>query len=321
MRYSCIIAAVLLASAAPAVGQVSIGIGLPHVSIGMNVPMYPELVRVPNYPVYYAPQMQANFFFYDGMYWVYENNDWYASSWYNGPWSMVGPQYVPIYILRVPVRYYRHPPTYFRGWTRDDPPRWGQHWGREWDQQRSGWDRWDRNSAPRPAPLPDYQRQYSGNRYPQAHQQPVIHEQNYRYQPRDPEVRREYQQHSEQQRKAPESRPTEPSKQQSQDRDKQQAQQQQSQDRQQQQQKQQAQQQQSRDREQQQKQQAQQQQSRDREQQQKQQAQQQQQQPPSASGQEKGAQSAQGSDKAKGKGKPKPNDTEGEQQPNAGGHP
>ena len=48
-------------------GQVSVGIALPGVSIGINVPVYPELVRVPGYPVYYAPQLGANFFFYDGM--------------------------------------------------------------------------------------------------------------------------------------------------------------------------------------------------------------------------------------------------------------
>ncbi len=41
------------------------------VSIGINLPVYPNLVVVPGYPVYYAPQLQANFFFYDGMYWVY----------------------------------------------------------------------------------------------------------------------------------------------------------------------------------------------------------------------------------------------------------
>jgi len=61
-------------------GQVSVGIALPGVSIGINVPVYPELVRVPGYPVYYAPQLGANFFFYDGMYWVYQGDDWYASS-------------------------------------------------------------------------------------------------------------------------------------------------------------------------------------------------------------------------------------------------
>jgi len=176
-----------------AIAQVSIGIGFPSVSIGINLPVYPELVRVPDYPVYYAPRLNTNYFFYDGMYWVYESDNWYASSWYNGPWGLVGPEYVPLFVLRIPVRYYRAPPVYFRGWVVDAPPRWGEHWGGTWQQQRSGWDRWNRSAAPAPAPLPVYQRQYSGDRYPRVEQQQTLRTQNYRYQPNDAVVRQHYQ--------------------------------------------------------------------------------------------------------------------------------
>lgn len=196
----------MLLSMTPALGQVSVGISLPGVSIGINVPVYPELVRVPRYPVYYAPRLGINLFFYDGLYWVYQADDWYASSWYNGPWGRVDPQAVPVYILRVPVRYYRDPPGYFRGWRPDAPPRWGDHWGREWEQHRSGWDRWDRRSVPAPSPLPVYQRQYSGERYPAPAQQPVLHSRNYRYQPHDPVVRQHYQERQIQARPVPSER-------------------------------------------------------------------------------------------------------------------
>ena len=190
MRYVIPLLGALFLSTTPAIAQVSIGIGLPGVSIGVNFPVYPQLVRIPGYPVYYAPQVGSNFFFYDGMYWLYQGDNWYASSWYNGPWEFVGPQAVPLYVLRIPVRYYRAPPAYFRGWQRDAPPRWGDHWGNDWAQQRSGWDRWNRGSAPAPAPLPTYQRQYAGDRYPhQVEQQRNIHNENYRYQPRDAQVR------------------------------------------------------------------------------------------------------------------------------------
>jgi hypothetical protein len=194
MRYVLVVLWMLLGSVTPATAQVSIGIGLPGVSIGINLPVYPELVPVPGYPVYYAPQVDANFFFYDGMYWVYQRDNWYASSWYNGPWGFVGPEVVPLFVLRIPVGYYRSPPAYFRGWRSDAPPRWGQHWGNGWEQRRSGWDRWDRRSAPAPAPLPVYQRQYSGDRYPRGAQQQALHNQNYRYQPHDAVVRQHYQQ-------------------------------------------------------------------------------------------------------------------------------
>ena len=194
MHYG-VIALLLLCSVSAAEAQISIGIGLPNVSIGINLPLFPELVPVPGYPVYYAPRVDSNYFFYDGMYWVYQDDNWYASSWYNGPWGFVEPTAVPLFILRVPVRYYRQPPVYFRGWQSNAPPRWGQHWGHGWEQQRRGWDRWNRGAAPRRAPLPVYQRQYTGDRYPrQVEQQHRLRNESYRYQPRDKAVRQHFKQ-------------------------------------------------------------------------------------------------------------------------------
>ena len=193
MRYPLVVMMLLLSLPNTAVAQVSIEIGLPIVSIRFAQPEYPQLVAVPGYPVYYDPAASANYFFYDGLYWVYEGDTWYASTWYNGPWSLVAPQAVPFFILRIPVRYYRQPPAYFRGWGQDAPPRWGEHWGRDWEQHRSGWDRWDHREAPPPAPLPVYQRQYSGSRYPPPEQQQVLRTQNYRHEPRDEAVTKVYQ--------------------------------------------------------------------------------------------------------------------------------
>lgn len=164
-----------------------VAVGYSGVNIGIHYSTYPDLVRIPGYPVYYAPRVNSNYFFYDGLYWVFQSDNWYVSSWYNGPWDYVGYYDVPVYLLRVPVRYYRQPPPYFRGWRADAPPRWGDHWGRDWEQRRSGWDRWDHRAAPAPAPLPAYQRNYSGDRYPRAvEQQHTIRSEHYRYQPREP---------------------------------------------------------------------------------------------------------------------------------------
>lgn len=191
MRHLFIGLWMLFGMAVPAVAQVSVGVGiaLPGVSIGIHLPAYPTLVPIPGYPVYYAPRLNLNFFFYDGLYWVYQADNWYVSSWYNGPWALVVPEVVPLFILRVPVRYYRYPPTYFLGWRTEAPPRWGEHWGPDWEQRRSGWDRWTRSAAPARAPLPVYQRQYSGPDYPPVEQQQSLHDQKYRYQPRDALVR------------------------------------------------------------------------------------------------------------------------------------
>ncbi len=185
MRNGLFLLCMLLCSIPSAFAQLSIDINLPGASIGINQPAYPELVAVPGYPVYYAPQADSNYFFYDGMYWVYQQDNWYASSWYNGPWGLVAPEAVPLFVLRIPVRYYRRPPAYFQGWSADAAPRWDEHWGDAWSQRRHGWDTWNRSVVVAPAPLPTYQRQYTGNRYPAAAQQQALQSQNYRYQPHD----------------------------------------------------------------------------------------------------------------------------------------
>jgi hypothetical protein len=166
----------------------------PEVSVGVGFyqPMYPNMIMVPGYPVYYDPYGNANYFFYDGLYWLYQGDRWYSSGWYNGPWTVSGPHFVPYYLLQVPVRYYRAPPPYFRGWRADEPPHWGEHWGRDWEQRHQGWSKRDRRMPP-PAPLPKYQGAYAGNRYPRDRdQQDAIRDQNYRYAPRDNMTRSQY---------------------------------------------------------------------------------------------------------------------------------
>ena len=172
MRIGLIASLLLLTATVPVTAQVSLSI---------NIGSYPNFSAVPGYPVYYAPDVSANYFFYDGQYWLYQDDNWYSSTWYNGPWDSIDPMYVPIYVLQVPVRYYRRPPQYFRGWQPNQSPRWDDHWGHDWAQRRPGWNRprYEVNVAP--APLPDYQRRYSGKDYPRAEQQQAIRQQNYHY--------------------------------------------------------------------------------------------------------------------------------------------
>lgn len=196
MRTLLLVLPLLLGQVPAAQAQVSVGIGIemPGVSIGIHLPIFPDLQRVPGYPVYYAPEAPGNYFYYDGLYWIFQGDDWYASSWYNGPWRRVMPLYVPVFVLRVPVQYYRQPPPYFRGWRPDKPPHWDRHWGREWQESRRGWDHWDRRAAPAPAPLPTYQRRYPQSRYPQeSARQQAIRAENFKYQPREPVSRQAYQ--------------------------------------------------------------------------------------------------------------------------------
>jgi hypothetical protein len=187
---------ILLGGSALAVGQVRLGVGIavPGLSIGINVPAYPQLVPIPGYPVYYAPGLSANLFFYDGLYWVLAGDDWYYSSWYDGPWYVVEPELVPDFILRIPILYYRSPPPYFLHWNRAAPPRWGEHWGRTWEQRRPGWNRWDRAAVPPRAPLPRYQRGYPRGGYPGAERQRSLENRYYNYRPTDPRDRARLQQ-------------------------------------------------------------------------------------------------------------------------------
>jgi hypothetical protein len=120
--------------------------------------------------------------------------------------GLVAPEVVPVFVLRIPVRYYRHPPVNWGRWRSDAPPRWGEHWGREWEQRRSGWDRWDRRFVPAAAPLPRYQERYSRERYPKPEEQVALHRQHYQHRPQDPVVRQHYQQHGWQGAPAPSQR-------------------------------------------------------------------------------------------------------------------
>ena len=186
-----LLALALLLTPAAAISQLQINIDRGGgVHIGVNVATYPTLQRIPNYPVYYAPGIRgANYFFYDGLYWVYEGGEWHTSSWYNGPWHRVDRFEVPVPLLRVPVRYYRSPPIYFRNYRPDAPPHWSEQWGTSWAERRGGW---ERGTLPAPAPLPVYQRDFSGTRYPTVDNQAVILTERYRYQPREVVVQKVY---------------------------------------------------------------------------------------------------------------------------------
>ena len=197
MNYLVVLLWVLCCSATSAVAQVSVGIGIPGVSIGINLPVYPQLVAVPGYPVYYAPHLTRTSSSTTAC-----TGSTRATTGTRAPGTTVLGGSSARSTCRCSCCGSRCattgvPPPYFRGWKADAPPRWGEHWGDDWSQQRRGWDQWNRKSVPAPAPLPSYQRQYSGDRYPrQIEQQQALRNQNYRYQPRDPVV----QQHDQAQR-------------------------------------------------------------------------------------------------------------------------
>ena len=97
-----------------------------NVSIGINLAAPPKLVVVPRTPVYYAPALPHNYFFYGGQYYVFHNGTWLFGPTYNGPWAIIAVNFVPRPILVVPVEYYKAPPGH---WKKKGPPPWAPAWG------------------------------------------------------------------------------------------------------------------------------------------------------------------------------------------------
>ncbi len=138
--YGLILVLLAFVLVAPAHAQV-------HVDIGIRLPAPPSLIIVPQVPtVQYvpAPAAPANLFFYNGQYWAFANGGWHVSVGYNGPWVVVGPQFVPRPVLLVPVQYYHVPPGHWKKWERKHPPQWREDWGPEWADKR-GWKQDDRD--------------------------------------------------------------------------------------------------------------------------------------------------------------------------------
>lgn len=112
----------VLGAAPAAADSVSIGVSTPDVSFSLNVGSRPQLVAVPGLPVYHAPSVQHNYFFYSGHYYVLHNGVWLSSVQYNGPWVVV--HQVPQPVLAVPVTYYKIPPGHAKK---------GEHWKEKGD--------------------------------------------------------------------------------------------------------------------------------------------------------------------------------------------
>jgi len=176
----------LLSLALPAAAQT-------YYDIGVDLPEYPEMQPIPESPVYYAPGVDSNYFFYDGAYWDYYNDGWYSSPWYNGPWEYVDPVYVPTYILWVPIAFYHHPHAHWHGWDARRPPHWGQHWGRDWQTRHNAVYAGRSVGNVQRAPLPQYQQRFNRQNYPRGVQQSQLHGQFYNYQPREMVTRQAYQ--------------------------------------------------------------------------------------------------------------------------------
>jgi hypothetical protein len=130
-------AALLIALAGPAAAGVNInvGIGIPIPVPVVVAPAPPPVVVVPGTPLYYAPGMNVDVFFYGGWWWTPYQGYWFRGPAYNGPWA---------YVQAPPRVFFSLPPDYRQRVIYQRPIPYGyfqQHW-REWDRDRRGpsWD-------------------------------------------------------------------------------------------------------------------------------------------------------------------------------------
>ncbi len=110
----------------------------PTVSLDINIGSPPRFVVVTGTPVYYAPSVSYNYFFYDRRYYLFHNELWFSAAYHNGPWTAIAFERVPRPILAVPVEYYKRPPGH---WKKHGPPPWAQARGHE--KKEHGKKKWD----------------------------------------------------------------------------------------------------------------------------------------------------------------------------------
>jgi len=96
--------------AAPAMAGVNVNVNIGPPAVVVAEP--PEVVAVPQSMVYFAPRVSAELLFYEGYWWTPKEGRWFRARAYDGPWTIVGPRYVPAEIVRLP-RDYRS--VYVRG--------------------------------------------------------------------------------------------------------------------------------------------------------------------------------------------------------------
>jgi hypothetical protein len=142
-----LIAALLFAGVmvCPVPGEAGVNLNITIPLPGLEIVAPPAMVVIPGTYAYYAPDVEADLFFYHGYWYRPYQGGWYYSLGYNGPWGRVtiGNVPPPLVNLRpdyrnIPDRYGRMPyGTVQRNW-------------RQWEEERY-WDSYERGDE-QPAP-------------------------------------------------------------------------------------------------------------------------------------------------------------------------
>jgi len=128
------IAGVFFSTRADAEVSVNINIPLPGLSIGAP----PAMVVIPGTYAYFAPDVDADIFFYHGYWYRPYGGQWYLSAEYSGPWGSIAIRSVPGVLINLSSHYRQVPPQYKRmpyGMVM-------KNW-RTWEEERH-WDNYER---------------------------------------------------------------------------------------------------------------------------------------------------------------------------------
>jgi hypothetical protein len=105
----------------------------------------PAMIVIPGTYAYYAPDAEADLFFYHGYWYRPYQGGWYYSLRYNGPWGRVTIGNVPPPLVSLRPGYRNVPP----GYERMPYPVVQRYW-RQWEEERY-WDSYQRcNEHPTP---------------------------------------------------------------------------------------------------------------------------------------------------------------------------
>jgi hypothetical protein len=116
--------------------EVSVNINIPLPGLVIGAP--PAMMVIPGTYAYFAPDVDADIFFYHGYWYRPYQGQWFISAEYNGPWGSLALRNVPGVLINLPP-HYRHVPSYYRrvpyGMVK-------KNW-RNWEEERH-WDRYER---------------------------------------------------------------------------------------------------------------------------------------------------------------------------------
>jgi hypothetical protein len=171
------LAALLVSAAMPARSEAAVSVGVslhvgdPYQGLSLHFRSQPDMALIPASQVYYTRNYDHDLYRY-GRSWYYVDDDcWYRSSSYNGPFVRIDVSSVPRQISNVPTRYRRawggppaHAPAY--GYRRNQDGNRGQNQGgwqrndRDGNRQNDRWSSNDRRGSNGGNDQPRHNRRY-----------------------------------------------------------------------------------------------------------------------------------------------------------------